>query len=282
MREILVAVVLVTAGLAGCIGSAGDDPSNNTRMDTVEEAPGRLAFDGCREILGVWELAYEDVAPYLPPGFEPTSLADEDTIGQNASMHLIAFDCTEPRDASVIFPWLPVVPPDDLVDPEADAFRLMLPCIGDAAFVEVLQAWGAPCEVGDAQITTETETPAAATWAFGAQSPNLTVRLEGTGVASGLLSNEPLFQQFHVTEQTVCAVTLLQLEDHIHWEGHGFSIGVEGQAPFPVPDEPTSGLLALAPFGFTARPSGLLGGADGSTSEVCPPGQPPTGVEETG
>lgn len=255
--------------MAGCIG-----PADEALPGPETESPGSLAFDGCREVLGLWDLDYEEVAAYLPPGFEPVSflLPPQDDTGRNASMDLLAISCTQPQEATLLIPWLSVIPPDRFTDPQAEAYRVMLPCIGDAALAEVIQGWGAPCQASKATIETETTTPLGATWVFEANSPNLTVRMEGTGAATAQMSDEPLFRQFHVADREVCTVTHLELEDHIHWQGHAFNLEVDGEAPFPTPEEPGAGLLAQPGFSMEMTPVETELRA---ATEACPANQDP-------
>ncbi len=264
LSTVALALALLTAAAAGCLSDTDDSAGADDAG-----VPETIGLDGCREVLGVWDLAYEEVAGYLPPGFEPHPFLrpTEDTTGRNASMHLLALTCTEPYEASLLIPWLPVIPPDRFAHPDADVYRVMLPCIGDASIAEILLAWGAPCQTADATIEADTGTPIGATWVFDARSPNLTVRMEGTAVATGLLSQEPIFRQFHVADRQICAITHLELEDHIHWEGHRFQVEATGDARFPTPDEPGQGLLALPGFQMLMTPVDLESGA---TTDACP------------
>lgn len=267
---IVAATAILTATLTGCLGIGSDRSGDTSQEGDDPQFPEALAFEGCWELLGSWELSHDEVAPYLPPGFTSTALFPaEDTTGVNATMDVIAITCPQPWEATVLFPWIYVIPPDELVDPAADAFRLTLPCIGDASLVDVLRAWGAPCHVAEAEIQTIAETPAAATWAFEARGSQLDVRLEGTGAATGLRSDEPVFQQFHAVDREVCATTLLELEDHVHWQGANFEVTVDGEAPFPLPEEPGTGLLAMPAFTMTIEPSSLPL-ASASEDSGCP------------
>lgn len=262
------AALALSALLSGCF----TDTRTETSDDTTEGAPPvleELVYDGCREILGVWDMDYEDVVDYLPPGFEPDSsiLPPQDSIGRNASMELLAINCTDPTDTNLLIPWLTVTPPHQHVHPEADVYRLVLPCIGDAPIVEVLETWGAPCTDGDTDFTAGTGAPVGDTWAFDAQTPGFTIGLEGIGAATEELSDEPVFRQFHVTDRTVCAISHLELEDHIHWRGHGFTVEAKGDVPFPIPDGPGAGFLAMPDFHMKMAPMPMQ---DEVTSEACP------------
>lgn len=161
------------------------------------------------------------------------------------------------------------MPPDHLAHPEADVYRIMLPCIGDANIAKVLETWGAPCTTGDVGFTTETGTSGVDTWTFEAQGPDFTIKLEGIGAATEELSDEPVFRQFHVAERSVCAITHLELEDHIHWRGHGFTIEASGDVPFPTPEEPGAGLLAIPNFYMKMTRMAM---EEESMSDACPEG----------
>ncbi len=267
-RRAALAALGVLALLSGCL----EDPQTDTTEETTEDHSAiveKLEYDGCREMLGLWDMDYEDVVEYLPPGFEPDSflLPPQDRIGRNASFELLGISCNAPAEGNLLIPWLSVTPPDHLVHSEAEVYRVMLPCIGDAVMVEALEAWGAPCTAGDAGFTTDIGTPAVDLWAFEAQTPEFTITMEGVGAATQELSDEPVFRQFHVADRTVCAITHLELEDHVHWRGHGFRVEANGDVPFPIPDEPGAGLLALPEFRVKMTPMAMEGQA---TSDECP------------
>ncbi|MDX1610923.1 MAG: hypothetical protein R3185_01055 [Candidatus Thermoplasmatota archaeon] len=257
IKTLILAGLLLVVGLAGCLGTT-EDPTEGAAKgeDAGAQAPSALTFTGCWEVLGTWELSYEEVAPYIPPGFENTALFPaEDTHGFNATMDVIAITCPDPWDATIFLPRLYAFPPDHLVDPEADAFMIAPTCIATPALAEALSAWDVPCLSADGGIERLEQTPGAATWAFEASLPDLSVRLEGTGLASNLLSPEPVFQMFHVMDREVCAMMLMELEDHIHWNGGPFTLEVEGELEMPVPEEPSQGLLATPAFDMVLRPS---------------------------
>lgn len=253
-HAVLVVLVLFAA-LSGCLADAPTDTAGDPSSD-APTVPERIAFEGCREVLGLWELDWEEAEPYLPNGFISYSMhhPSENNVGRNASMHLLGITCTDPVEISLLFPWIPVVPPDALGTPDADVFRVMMPCIGSEHIVSTLKAWGVPCIAGDAAVVEESSTPASATWAFEAKSAQFDVRVEGTGVATGLMSDEPVFRLFHAIDGDLCAITHLELEDHEHWEGQAFTIDAEGEVPFPTPSEPTDGLLAMPDFTMAMYP----------------------------
>lgn len=244
--------MLIGAGLAGCLDQTTD---TETATDTPTEdepstAPQNLAFDGCREQLGAWEgLAYETVDPYLPQGFRPSSLLSEDTSGRNATLYVIGFICTEPRDAAVIFPWIPVTPPDALANPDAFYHAVSLPCIADPSTTEILRLWGVPCTAGDLGIDVDAQTPAGAAWTFTAENPRTTIRLQGGGPATDLPAGPELIPLFHAIDGQLCAVTDATIGVHQHWQEGPFTLEVEGEASFPIPEGPGSGLLA--PYDLT-------------------------------
>lgn len=235
-------------------------------------------MEGCREIIGHWEIPYEDAEPYLPPGFRAYSIGTPFALGTgaNVSMEMIAFHCTEPEEGAVLFPWLYVEPPDHLLDAETEAYRLTLPCIGDAVLVERMEGWGVPCIEVETEMSIVRETPAAAQWAFQADNANLSIRLEGQGVDGDETSIEPVFGQFHANEGELCSFTHLRLENHVHWRGEGFSVEAEGDVPFPVPDSLGPGLLALPDFWMNMTPVATAERA-GSGASACPSGEMPPG-----
>lgn len=272
-----VVLALCTGAVAGCLGGA-DDSAGAGDAAGDRSIPEALALEGCREVLGSWELPYEDAKPYLPPGFKAYGVGGSFALGTggNVTMDAIAFSCTQPEEAAVLLPWLYAEPPDHLLDAETEAYRLTLPCIGDAVLVERLEVWGIPCILADAEITVVQETPAAAQWAFHAENEELSLRLEGQGVDGGETSIEPVFGQFHATDRELCAFTHLRLENHVHWRGHGFTMEAEGEVPFPVPDTRGEGLLALPDFWFDMTPVATAQDI-GSEASACPPGQMPPG-----
>lgn len=262
MREALLAVVLASAGLAGCIG--GED-ANTAPASQPEEGsvPEQLALDGCREFIAVWEMEYEDVSPYLPPGFEPASISGENAE-RNASLHLLGITCTEPREMGIFLPWLPVEPNEEWADPDADLQRVSLPCIGDAEIANALQAWDAPCETGNVTIASNGESPAGGgSWTLRADSSQRTVEMTGAAPNSTEPVSHDRITMYHVSDQQVCSVTsAVEFGVHYHWQFGAFSLAVEGEAGFPVPDEPGVGVLAPGGFEMVVEPT---------SDEVGPP-----------
>lgn len=274
--SVVIATVLVAAAMAGCIGGTDTSPDAGDTGGAAS-VPTALALDGCREILGSWELPYETAEPYLPPGFETYGGGFlGSATGANVTMDVLAVSCTEPEEAAVLLPWLYAEPPDHLLDAETEAYRLALPCIGDAAIVERLQGWGIPCITAEAEMSTVRGSPAAAQWVFQAENADLSIRLEGQGVDGGETSIEPVFGQFHATDGELCAFTHLRLENHVHWRGDGFRLELEGQAPFPVPETPGPDLLALPEIWMNVTPVAKAADA-GSKTSACPAGQMPPG-----
>lgn len=267
----LLALALCTVAVAGCLGGSDDTPG-------AAVVPEAIAMEGCREILGSWELPYEAVEPYLPPGFETYAIGGPFALptGDNVTMDAIAFSCTEPEEAAALLPWLYATPPDHLLDAEAEDYRLTLPCIGDAVLVDRLETWGVPCIEAESEMRIVRETPAAAQWAFEAKNDDLTLRLEGQGVDGDETSIEPVFGQFHAIDGELCAFTHLRLENHVHWRGEGFTMEAEGDVPFPVPDTLGDGLLALPDFWFNVTPVATAEDI-GSEASACPSGQMPPG-----
>lgn len=244
---------MLGAGVAGCLGDTRD-PGTSTGPPSDDEPPAvpkTLALDGCREQLGAWEgLDYETVAPYLPDGFQPwgISQASDENTGRNATLYVIGFVCTEPRDAAVIFPWIPVIPPDELINPDAFYHAVSLPCIADPSTAEVLRAWGAPCTAGELGIEAQAQTPAGAAWTLTADSPNTTFRMQGSGPATDLPAGPELIPLFQSIEGELCAVIDATIGVHQHWQEGVFTLEVEGEAGFPVPEGPGTGLLAPPDF----------------------------------
>lgn len=252
MRGPALAVLLLAAPLAGCVGS--EDPSMPTSDAADAPAdngtPQALSLSGCREAFGQWELPYEEVAPYLPPGFAPAggALGASET-GRNASMELIAVRCSEPRDASFFFPWLAVEPPDELANPDATFRFVALPCIADASTAETFDAWGASCEAGTVDLARDGDAPLGGAWTLTAESPNRTVTLQGAGAeeptAAGVTET---IQLYHSVDAHLCAITTAEVGDHRHTEPGPFTLEVQGEAGFPVPDEPGTGSLVRSGF----------------------------------
>ncbi len=238
---------MLSAGAAGCLGDSTDTGRSTDPTDETQQAapPSTLAFGGCQEQLGAWEgMDYDTVAPYLPEGFHPDGFVGDDNTGRNVTFYLIGFVCTEPRDAAVLFPWIPAIPPDEHINPEAFYHAVSLPCIADPVTTEVLRAWGAPCTPGELGIQPQAHTPAGAAWTFSAENPNTTIRLQGSGPATDLPAGPELIPMFQTADGQLCAVIDALIGVHEHWQEGPSTLEVTGEVGFPVPSGPGSGLLA--------------------------------------
>lgn len=177
MRAALVAVVLLAAGLAGCIGgddaalegantTDATDAANETDLGTLpdgEPVPLDLEMADCYEQTGVFPVPAEAVGE-LPEGFEPVPF---DPAGQTATMLVIALDCSLPGDEahSEVWGMVEVEPPEELAAEDA-AFSLI--ALGAISSTErrahVYEAWGMGEDgilAGDVTVETLAETPPA-------------------------------------------------------------------------------------------------------------------------
>lgn len=178
MRELLLALVLLTAGLAGCIGDdAGDleqanatdaaaEATNASELGTLpdgEPVPLDIEMADCYEQTGVFPVPAEAVGE-LPEGFEPVPF---DPAGQTATMLVIALDCSLPgdEDHSEVWGMVEVEPPEELAAEDAAFSLIALSAISSTERrAHVYEAWGMGEDeilAGDVTVETLAETPPA-------------------------------------------------------------------------------------------------------------------------
>lgn len=198
----LVALVLLTAGLAGCLASdappdvAGpaDGAGNETEMPAV---PARMSFGACDVQAGVFDVPAVLAAEKAPPGFTPTSAVEPD--GPTASFVVDAHDCgnatsdafdgTE-EDVGWVAYFLAVDPPDEYEDESVDFYLLPVAAVTDAPQVlDVYEAWNLTFEEGTVDMTATTA-PTARRGQLEVRSDNISSTLH-TAVSSEVPSEDP-------------------------------------------------------------------------------------------
>lgn len=256
----MLAIVLISAGLSGCLGPSEQDPMTGEMGEDDEAIPEDLQAGECREQLGIFPVEDEAVRPYMPPGFEPMpalppdAYQGEDPSEQSATLLLVAFSCTEPRDVELLFPFVPVSPPEEMRVEEAYYHAVALPCIADATTATTFSAWNIPCATGTAGIEASTQTPAGAMWELEATAPDATVHMEGSSPALQTPAGPEWIRVFHVEDQEVCALTDSRVDTHEHWQFGPATLEVTGAPPFPVPPQPGMASLGLPGFGMSLTP----------------------------
>lgn len=273
---VAVAIALILAtNLVGCLGTSSDPSATEPGSDTEDsDLVERLELSACREQIGIFGMDQETVAPYMPEGFEPMPVLPPevyqgaDPSGQTATLLLVGFVCDEPSATSLFLPLIPVMPPEEHREPDVYYHAVALPCIADAGTVEVLAMWGALCEVGETTIEAQAELSTGALWDLTTEASSATVEMVGNAPASQTPAGPEWVRLFHALDGQLCAVSDSRVEVHEHWQFGSAMVTVEGQASFPVPDEP--GLASLGMPGFalnvTYVPSDTPAGAAASSS----------------
>lgn len=154
-RALLVAVLLSTAGVAGCIGSDGapgdaanaSDPSEDTGVSASgptlpDGSPARTSFTQtqCEETIAIFPVPSDDIEPWLPEGFEPVTRQ-----AGTASVSVATFDCAIDRDERVTQHeiGLFVEPPERYQASWADGTFVELARVVDGgSLADTLQGWG--------------------------------------------------------------------------------------------------------------------------------------------
>lgn len=273
---LLVALILVSVSLAGCLGSSPDGSSDQSRADTgSDDRIDRLEASGCREQIGIFGMDAATVSPYMPEGFEPMPVLPPevyqgaDPSEQTATLLLVGFVCDQPP-MTLFLPLVPVMPPEELREPEVYYHAVALPCIADGATATVLEAWGAPCQTGTTAIEPQVELPAGAVWDLAAESSTFTVTMQGSAPASETPAGPEWVRLFHALDGQLCSVSDTRVEVHEHWQFGSAMVTAEGSAGFPVPDQPGMGSLGMPGFALdlTRVQDGGTGGPAGSVSCV--------------
>lgn len=193
--ELLFALALLTAGLAGCIGTddapvdtanAADEqtePAANASTPTFPNgtpAPTRVERVDCVEHFAFFPAPASAYRDRLPPGFALVPYADEPT-GQTATVEVFAQRCeladgtTERRAGTVLV----VDPPDAWANPDADfGHGIALSMVTTAERVAAVdQAWGFEhARAGEASLGF-TATPAARTGTMEANAGDVSLSL---------------------------------------------------------------------------------------------------------
>lgn len=186
MREILCAIVLVSAALAGCIGAEDDRPVDasgaaetppedpaNASAPTLPDgtpAPTSLEVRDCTEQGGTFPVpasAYED---RIPEGFSLTPygalFGTQEPSGETAELVLLGVECQRPdgTTARTALAYLLVEPPEEWRNPNASfghALALALVTSSEER-AAVYEAWGLGPVTTDGEIgLAAAETPAA-------------------------------------------------------------------------------------------------------------------------
>lgn len=267
----LAAAVLLTAGLAGCIGTdeaspetasdpgaasadGGDatapDSGNGTAdvngtdgagLGTLSDGspvPTDLTFTGCSEQLGVFPVPAEAFGGSLPDGF---STVPFDPAGQTATLVAISLSCTredgsEYRDVAGL---LQVEPPEDLSRDDADfQYVLLGGVIADERSAEIYRAWGLGDDVdaGDVQIDVLADTPAARGGQVHAETEGFSLRMDSAVGGSPSGTEAGAARLFGVGNGTVSGVV------DVDWttSANGFQTGeaqlsISEATPVPQP-----------------------------------------------
>lgn len=195
-RQLLLATLLVTAGLAGCVGSddapVGPAKTSNTTADEAPNAsvptfpngtpaPTTLTFRDCYEHLGVVPVPASAYADRLPAGFSLASYAGEPS-GTSAALEVVGEACDRPDGTriSTVTTALLVDPPDAWENENAFGHGLVLSWVTTSEHhARVNEAWGFGdvAETGDVSLE-ETRTPAARQGTLQVSAGETTLRLE--------------------------------------------------------------------------------------------------------
>lgn len=188
--SLAIGVVVLTAGLAGCIGStdeADPDPdldptaASNTTNTTTAALP-TVSLVNCSEHAGFFPLTPEEADEYTPEGFEakpPGFLPAFPT----PVLEVFARVCTQgPEGEPVreIITGIAVDPPDRLRNDSAERHLVQpIAITDDEAHLEAYRSFGLPFE--PAEVTVENaSTPAGAAWTTHASGDSVDLRLATT------------------------------------------------------------------------------------------------------
>lgn len=198
MRELMLAVVLLGAGLAGCVG-VDDAPLDNvtdaghdidTSVPTFPNgtpAPTSVAVRDCYEqggALPVPASAYED---RLPEGFSlvpfGSTVAAAEPTGRTAELEVLGQMCTLPDGSSVtrVFSYLMVDPPDAWEASDVTfGYGLVLGYVTTSdRQAAVHQAWGFGDVAQAGEVTFDvTQTPAARTGSIQVSADDVSLELD--------------------------------------------------------------------------------------------------------
>lgn len=165
MRTYAVVLTMLAAGLAGCIGTGGDEtispettdlpsPADLPLLPDGTPAPASVTLAGCTEQLGAFPTPPMALGP-IPEGF---ALESFDPAGATVTSVAITLSCTYGEDEVVeMYGGYPVAPPADLVDPEADVHILIFGAwTTSQALLDVYEAWGVAdlTSLGDVSLET--------------------------------------------------------------------------------------------------------------------------------
>lgn len=167
-RTLLLAVVLLTAGLAGCLGGedAALEESNTTEttpavnesdLGTLPDGspvPAETTLAGCHEQAGAFPVPRAFFEGEVPDGFEPVPFGP---AGASATLVVISLSCSlSGEDQRVLWGMLVVEPPEGLAPEDGDVSLLALGTISsDERQAHVYEAWGLGDEILTGDVTVE-------------------------------------------------------------------------------------------------------------------------------
>lgn len=173
---LLTTVLLLGAGLAGCIGSDGTETLDTSGVEDVagtDEAGVPVTFDyhGCSEHIGLVPVPFAGDSRIFPEGFEPTPYPLDPT-GTSVTVVLMSLSCShadseaglDVADIDEFFFMVPVEVPEAYAADDVDLYALLLPSfVSNQEVADLYEAIGMPgVRVGD--VTQEAmESPMART-----------------------------------------------------------------------------------------------------------------------
>lgn len=270
-------VSLLGIALSGCLAGPGPaDPGAAPGGDGRTDPVASVELGDCREEIGIFPMPAAAVKPHLPDGFEPAATTPpevaqvQDPTGQTATLLLVGMVCTFPRPASFLFPFVPVVPPEDERVEGVYYHAVALPCIADGETVELLRAWHVPCKTGTVAIQTRLGSPAGAAWDLTADDGNTSIAMEGAAPASRSAAGAEWIRLFHATEGELCARSDSRVDPHEHWQLGPMTVEVQGRAAFPVPDGPGMASLGQPGISLNVTRVPAPAGTSGDPADACP------------
>lgn len=259
MREAVLAVVLVCAGLAGCIGS--EDTRPEADVNATEGSPATQAgpvtdavhLEGCSEHAGFFPLAPSDAEQALPDGFEPRS--SYPGPAPVPALEIFSRTCEgEDEPIREIIAVVAVEPPEGYRN--ASAARQMALVWGattSPSHQERYDAWGLPFDASNISVD-RGSTPIAGTWQTRATSGGDELRMATTVQASDDSGDGSSARLFGVEDGELTGTA------DIEWTGSGVE---QGQAtlplaePLPLTPDPEGIGLHILGFDETWRPADL-------------------------